>query len=195
MSGPLLQAQALSRTFWRVHRSGPGHLRRRAPAEVVGLLGPTARGKTTVIRMLLGLLRPTAGHALLNGNPRAGPAGSGWITSRRAWVSTPELTVRRTSSSRRRHSGAHRRDPEGPMRETGPAGVGSALGIRRQVAFLCALQHRPDVLVLDEPSSGVEPLGRGAAVGPDPRAVPARWPGVLVTTTTCRRRNGVIACC
>lgn len=88
MSGPLLQAQALSRTFGAFTAVDQVTFDV-APGEVVGLLGANGAGKTTVIRMLLGLLRPTAGHALLNGNPRAGPAGSGWVTSRRAWVSTP----------------------------------------------------------------------------------------------------------
>jgi ABC-2 type transport system ATP-binding protein/ribosome-dependent ATPase len=55
------------------------------------------------------------------------------------------------------------------------------LGIRRQVAFLCALQHRPDVLVLDEPSSGVEPLGR-ARLWDQIREQSQRGVGVLVTT-------------
>ena len=77
------------------------------------------------------------------------------------------------------------------MREPGPAGVDVCLGIRQSSPF-CALQHRPDVLVLDEPSSGVEPLGRGAAdgtrSGSSPSAVWACWR----RPTTCRRRSSAI---
>ena len=67
MSGPAAGAGA-EQDLRRVHRSGPGHLRRRA-RRGRGPARGQRRGKTTTIRMLLGLLRPTAGHALLNGNP------------------------------------------------------------------------------------------------------------------------------
>ena len=181
MSGPLLQTQALSRTFGAFTAVDQVTFDV-APGEVVGLLGANGAGKTTVIRMLLGLLRPTAGHALLNGNPpsRAGRERLGYVPQGLGLYA--ELTVRENLEFAAQAFGCPPARPEGPMRETRDRLVSDLpLGIRRQVAFLCALQHRPDVLVLDEPSSGVEPLGR-ARLWDQIRGQSQRGVGVLVTT-------------
>jgi ABC-2 type transport system ATP-binding protein/ribosome-dependent ATPase len=181
MSGPLLQAQALTRTFGAFTAADQVTFDV-APGEVVGLLGANGAGKTTVIRMLLGLLRPTAGHALLNGNPpnRAGRERLGYVPQGLGLYA--ELTVTENLDFAAQAFGCPPVQPEGPLWEARDRLVSDLpLGLRRQVAFLCALQHRPAVLVLDEPSSGVEPLGR-ARLWDQIREQSQRGVGVLVTT-------------
>lgn len=181
MSGSLLQAQALSRTFGTFTAVDQVTFDV-APGEVVGLLGANGAGKTTVIRMLLGLLRPTAGHALLNGHPpdRAGRERLGYVPQGLGLYA--ELTVTENLEFAAQAFGCPPAQPEGTLREARDRLVSDLpLGLRRQLAFLCALQHRPDVLVLDEPSSGVEPLGR-ARLWDQIREQSQRGVGVLVTT-------------
>jgi len=154
------------------------------PGEVVGLLGANGAGKTTLIRLLLGLLRPTGGDILLFGEPpsrgtrrRIGyvPQGLGLYDDL-----TPAENLA-FSAAVFGEGPAAAALPE-PLRQYGTTVVGSLpLGIQRTAAFAQALAHRPDLLVLDEPTSGVDPLARdrlwetvaGAAAG---------GAGVLVTT-------------
>ncbi|HUF15558.1 MAG TPA: ABC transporter ATP-binding protein [Acidimicrobiia bacterium] len=130
--------------------------------EIVGLLGANGAGKTTTMRMLLGLLAPSSGTANLLGQPALS-------ADRRLMGYVPQglglyrdLTV---SENLRFVAGAFGVDP--PSLET--AGLGHVanrrigeipLGTRRQVAFVAARCHNPPVLILDEPTSGVGPLGR-----------------------------------
>ena len=153
-----------------------------AGGEVVGLLGANGAGKTTLIRLLLGLLPTTCGDVELLGGPpdrerrrRLGyvPQGLGLygdltvaenlaFTCQAYGVAPPELpTVLRGSS-------------DVLVREL-------SLGLQRQLAFLAALAHSPLVLVLDEPTSGVDPLAR-AALWDTVREQADRGTGVLVTT-------------
>ncbi len=153
-----------------------------APGEVVGLLGANGAGKTTTIRMLLGLLRPTSGRALLGGRApdRAGRASLGYVPQGLGLYA--ELTVAENLAFAAQAFGC---EPAA----LGPSLVASKdrlvgalpLGQRRQLAFACALQHSPDVLVLDEPTSGVEPLAR-ARLWDSIREQSSRGVAVLVTT-------------
>jgi ABC-type multidrug transport system ATPase subunit len=155
-----------------------------APGEIVGLLGANGAGKTTLIRMMLGLLRPTAGHvALLGETPsrrtrrRLGyvPQGLGLYVD----MSVTENVEFNTGAF-----GA-----ELTTEALGPdlAGLGDrlvgeiGLGRQRQLAFACAIAHRPEILVLDEPTSGVDPLAR-ARLWDRIRAESERGVAVLVTT-------------
>lgn len=133
--------------------------------EIVGLVGPNGAGKTTLIRMLLGLLSPTAGHArLLDGPPsrdargRVGhvPQGLGLYGS---------LTV---TENLRFIAAAYgvttdlgrllEKDGLAPVADRRLATL--PLGVQRRVAYAGAALHDPGVLVLDEPTSGVDPVGR-----------------------------------
>jgi ABC-2 type transport system ATP-binding protein len=155
-----------------------------AAGEIVGLVGANGAGKTTLIRMLLGLLRPTSGGvALLGSVPsrrtrrRLGyvPQGLGLYVD----MSVDE----NVAFSRRAFGGALDSDGLGPeLAALGDRLVGEiGLGRQRQLAFACATAHRPDVLVLDEPTSGVDPLAR-ARLWDRIRAEAERGVAVLVTT-------------
>ncbi|MGQ0848377.1 MAG: ABC transporter ATP-binding protein [Actinomycetota bacterium] len=150
--------------------------------EVVGLLGANGAGKTTFIRVLLGLLRPTSGEVRLFGSP---PSRS--VLRRVGYVPQSlglytDLTISQNLAFR---AGLYRVAPlplPAKLNELANVPVGRLpLGIQRQAAFAAALAHGPDLLVLDEPSSGVGPLGR-ARLWETIRSTAEDGAGVLVTT-------------
>ncbi len=150
--------------------------------EVVGLLGANGAGKTTTIRMLLGLSRPMAGEALLDGAPptRQSRSRLGYVPQSLGLYA--ELTVSENLAFAAQAFGCQPATLDGALADEANTLVSSLpLGLRRQLAFLCALQHGPDVLVLDEPTSGVEPLAR-ARLWDRIRSQADRGVGVLVTT-------------
>jgi ABC-2 type transport system ATP-binding protein len=139
--------------------------------EVFGLLGPNGAGKTTAIKILLDLTRPTAGFAEIHGLSTSDPA------SRRRVGYLPEghrfpgyLTARETLSIFGRMSGM---DPK-VVRDRIPQmlerlGIGKWAGVQvkkfskgmtQRLGIAAALIHEPDVLFLDEPTDGVDPVGR-----------------------------------
>jgi ABC-2 type transport system ATP-binding protein/ribosome-dependent ATPase len=157
---PLIEARAVDRVFGDVHAVSRLSMSVH-PGEIVGLLGANGAGKTTLIRILLGLIPSTSGEAVLLGGPptresrrRVGylPQGLGLYD---------DLTVRENLE----FTAAVYRCPVPPLPEdlapyaTTLTGA-LALGTQRRLAFLCALLHQPEVLVLDEPTSGVDPLAR-----------------------------------
>jgi ABC-2 type transport system ATP-binding protein len=152
------------------------------PGEVVGLLGANGAGKTTLIRMLLGLLRPTAGEVLLFGQPPS-------LQSRRRLGYVPQnlglyddLTPAENLAFARAAFGGHDGDELAAPATAARMPVGALpLGMQRRVAFAQALAHQPDLLVLDEPTSGVDPLGR-TRLWDTIREAADDGAGVLVTT-------------
>ena len=114
-----------------------------------------AGSKMTTIRMLLGLSRPTAGEALLDGAPptRESRRRLGYVPQGTRPVR--ELTVTENLAFAARAFGCEPATLEPPLADDADTLVASLpLGLRRRLAFLCALQHGPDVLILDEPTSG-----------------------------------------
>ena len=152
------------------------------PGEVVGLLGANGAGKTTLIRMLLGLIAVTSGSVELLGGPpdRERRRRLGYVPQGLGLYG--DLTVRENLSFSARAYGAA--EPVLPPALTAHAGVlvrQLPLGVQRQVAFLAALAHSPEVLVLDEPTSGVDVLA-SAALWDTIRTQAEHGAGVLVTT-------------
>ncbi len=149
--------------------------------EVVGLLGANGAGKTTIIRMLLGLLAPTDGRiSLFDGPPdQRRRARLGYVPQNLGLYR--DLTVRENMTF---SADAYHGDATVPADLAGYADtlVGNLpLGTQRKVAFAVALAHHPDVLVLDEPTSGVDALSR-AELWDTIRAQADSGVGVLVTT-------------
>ena len=151
-------------------------------SEVVGLLGANSAGKTTLIRLLLGLLRPSDGAVRLFGSPPS-------ISTRRRVGYVPQtlglyagLTVAenwRFTAAAFGNAGAP--VPQGISSWKNELVAGLPLGTQRQVAFAVALSHRAELLILDEPTSGVGPLG-SARLWEQIRQVASGGAGALVTT-------------
>jgi ABC-2 type transport system ATP-binding protein len=132
-----------------------------SPSEIVGLIGANGAGKTTLIRMLLGVLAPTEGDVRLFG-------GLPSRQTRRLLGYVPQglglygdLTVAENLAFVASAYGIPPSSPEGTLAAVADDLVGDlGLGQQRQLAFACALSHAPHLLVLDEPTSGVDPISR-----------------------------------
>jgi ABC-2 type transport system ATP-binding protein len=137
-----------------------------ARGEVFGFLGPNGAGKTTTIRALLGLLRPTAGRAEILGHDvwrdgTAARARTGFLPGDFAFdeqVSGEELldlfADLRAVDDRayaRALAGRFEADLRRPLGEL-------SRGNRQKVGLVQALAHRPAVVVMDEPTAGLDPL-------------------------------------
>lgn len=150
--------------------------------EVVGLLGANGAGKTTMMRMLLGLLPVTSGEvSMLGGLPnRERRRSVGYVPQNLGLYR--DLTVAENLAF---VAGAYGRpSPALPPPLTRYAATLVAdlpLGAARQVAFLAALAHNPSVVLLDEPTSGVDALAR-ARLWDTIRDQADAGVGVLVTT-------------
>ncbi len=139
-----------------------------APGRIYGLLGPNGSGKTTLIRLLTGMARATSGHAEILGvrmPSRPNLSRIGYMTQSDGIY--PALTVgenARFFGAVYGVAGASAvRDAlelvELADRQDAVAGTLSG-GQRRRLSLACALIHRPQILFLDEPTVGIDPLLR-----------------------------------
>jgi ABC-2 type transport system ATP-binding protein/ribosome-dependent ATPase len=152
------------------------------PGEVVGLLGANGAGKTTLIRLLLGLIATTTGDVELLGGPpdRERRTQLGYVPQGLGLYR--DLTVRENLAFSTQAYGVVAPDLPGALRPDADRLVADLpLGLQRQLAFLSALAHEPEVLVLDEPTSGVDALAR-AALWDTIHEQAEKGVGVLVTT-------------
>jgi len=146
-----------------------------ARGEVFGFLGPNGAGKTTTIRLLLDLIRPTRGGARLFGLPARDPrararvgylpdvvALDGRFTGRETLAffdtlrpkgASPSIPGRRDEICER--LGLSARDLDRLVRD-------DSRGTRQKIGLAAAFQHDPDLLVLDEPTTSLDPLTREA---------------------------------
>ncbi|MDM7995541.1 MAG: ABC transporter ATP-binding protein [Acidobacteriota bacterium] len=145
------------------------------PGEIFGFLGPNGAGKSTTIRMLCGLLSPTSGRARVNGidvavDPEEVRRNIGYMSQKFSLYD--DLTVEqnidffagmygvpRELREERKHSVLamanliERRDAKTATLSG---------GWKQRLALGCAILHNPPILFLDEPTSGVDPIARGA---------------------------------
>ena len=144
-----------------------------AHGEIMGFLGPNGAGKSTTIRMLCGLLRPSGGRALVAGidvarDPEGVRERIGYMSQKFSLYS--DLTV---AENLRFFGGIYRVPRDELAARTrfvvemaGLAGREDALvstlagGWKQRLALGCAILHRPPILFLDEPTSGVDPTSR-----------------------------------
>lgn len=143
--------------------------------EIFGFLGPNGSGKTTTIRMMLGLLEPTAGSAEIlgmevNGNIRALRSQIGYMSQRFSLYN--DLTVLQNlefygAAYGLENSGLKARvdealDMAGLVGKEHTQTKNLSGGWRQRLALSAAILHRPKVLFLDEPTAGVDPISRRA---------------------------------
>ena len=179
---PLITAHGVAKTYGKLRAVTDMELSV-APGEIVGLLGANGAGKTTLIRMILGLEAPDCAvppspRRVVRRAGQGGGHGAGTITvlgaepgryDRHALGYVPqglglynELSVQQNVDFVAEVFGvAAAGELPAALAEVRTRQVRTiGLGRQRQLAFHCALLHAPRLLVLDEPTSGVDPLAR-----------------------------------
>jgi len=164
-----IETVRLSKAFGAIRAVAELDLRVRA-GEIYGLLGPNGSGKTTLMRLLVGLAKADSGEVRVLGRPmpdRALLAEVGYMTQAEALYS--DLTARENVLFFAALSGVRTASWIGEalglveLQARANDLVGSLSGgLRRRVSLACALVHRPRLLILDEPTVGVDPQLRVA---------------------------------
>lgn len=134
--------------------------------EVYGFLGPNGAGKTTTMRMLVGLLRPTAGTAVVAGHPPGAPAGLarlGALVEQSAFY--PYLSGRDNLRVMARYTGLGAKVVETALEEVDLKDRAHhkfktySTGMKQRLGVAAALMKEPELLILDEPTAGLDPQG------------------------------------
>ncbi|MEV6215873.1 ABC transporter ATP-binding protein [Nocardia sp. NPDC051833] len=148
------------------HRAVDAVSMRVAAGEIYGFLGPNGAGKTTTLRMLAGLIRPSAGTALVHGRAPGDPA-----VLRRIGVLIegpgfyPYLSGRDNLGILARYRGHRPADVEQALARVGLTDRADdrfrtySLGMKQRLGVGAALLGDPDLLILDEPTNGLDPAG------------------------------------
>jgi ABC-2 type transport system ATP-binding protein len=163
---PIVRVEALTKRFGRV--TAVDDLSFTVDrGRVVGFLGPNGAGKTTTLRSLLGLVTPTSGSAIIDGqgyadlrDPLAAVGAvldtAGYHPSRTAIGHLRILAMTGGRPAQRATEALH----EAGLTEYADRKVGGfSLGMRQRLALAGALLGRPELLVLDEPANGLDPEG------------------------------------
>ena len=167
-----IQAEKLVKSFGKV-RAVRGIDLDVAPGEIYGLIGPDGAGKTTTIRMLAGVMKPSAGVARVSGFNTLTHAEKlreqvGYMAQRFSLYG--DLSVRENIEFYADIFGVRGRERKERIDRLlhfarleeftdRDAGVLSG-GMKKKLGLACALVHRPRVLFLDEPTNGVDPISR-----------------------------------
>jgi ABC-2 type transport system ATP-binding protein len=149
-------------------RAAVDHLDTEVPAGVVcGVVGPNGAGKTTTLRMLLGLVRPSEGTAEVLGRPISEPAA--YLHRVGAMIEAPAfyptLSGRKNLAVLARLAGLPETRVDAVLAQVGLADRARdlyrsySLGMKQRLGIAAALLGDPDLLVLDEPTNGLDPPG------------------------------------
>jgi ABC-2 type transport system ATP-binding protein len=131
--------------------------------EVYGFLGPNGAGKTTTLRMLLGLIRPTSGSVRLLGKPPGSLDRVGALIEGPAFY--PYLSGRKNLLVLADHAGVARSRVDNVLDTVGLIGRATdkystySLGMKQRLGLAAALLKEPQLLILDEPTNGLDPAG------------------------------------
>ena len=168
----LIRAEALTKKFGNFTATDHVSFEVRQ-GEIFGLLGPNGAGKSTTFKMMCGLLTPTSGRAEVMGiDLRRSPARArerlGYMAQKFSLYG--KLTVRRNleffsgvyglTKSRQRQAVDSMIESFHLKPFLGVTTDDLSLGYKQRIALACAAMHEPDILFLDEPTSGVDPITR-----------------------------------
>ena len=171
-TAPAIVAEGLTRRFGSRIAVDRADLMIRT-GDIFGLLGPNGSGKTTIIRMLCGVLAPSAGRAVVAGHdvarePEQVKRLIGYVSQKFSLypdltvvekldfygdaysVPTPVAAARKRELLRLTGLEGRERDMSGSL----------SGGLKQRLSIACALIHRPRILFLDEPTAGVDPVAR-----------------------------------
>lgn len=164
----MLELIDLSKNFGEIRAVESVSLKIRE-GEMFGLVGPNGSGKSTLLKMMLGISRPTSGRVLMAGRELD---ERGWREMRKRIGYMPErvsfydnLTGRETVALFARVKGGDPSRTDDLLNRVGLAHAadrkvgGYSKGMRQRLNLAQALSNDPDLLVLDEPSSGLDPVG------------------------------------
>jgi ABC-2 type transport system ATP-binding protein len=164
MTGPAIRTEGLTKRFGDVLALDGLDLTVER-GEVFGFLGPNGAGKSTTIRLLLHLIRPTAGTAEIMGIPIHDVARAhrhlGYVSGDVSlWPQLTGIEVLRLLANLSGGVDEKYRDELMQRLDLDPSRRIRTLskGNRQKVALVAALMHQPDVLLLDEPTAGLDPL-------------------------------------
>ena len=171
-AAPVLDAAGLTRRFGE--RTAVDGITLRVPrGEVFALLGPDGSGKTTLLRMCCGALEPTAGRVAIDGTDIAREAGAvqariGYMPQRFSLYG--DLSVQENLDfyadlfdvprTRRAERNAQLLDFAGLTGFRSRLAQQLSGGMKQKLALACTLIHSPSILLLDEPTTGVDPVSR-----------------------------------
>lgn len=166
MRSPLVSTHGLTKRF-RTRTAVDGLDIELSQGRLIGLLGPNGSGKSTTLRMLLGLVRPTAGHAQVLGHPTTRP--SAYLGRVGALIESPAydpgLGARRLLTCLARAGGVPTGRVDAVLEEVGLTDRAAdrvddlSLGMQQRLGIAAALLPDPELLVLDEPTNGLDPSG------------------------------------
>lgn len=171
-ASPAVTLSGLTRDF-KTTKAVDGLSLEVASGELFGIVGPDGAGKTTTLRMLAGVLRPTSGDAVIGGvsvssHPESVKSHIAYMSQRFGLYT--DLTVRENVDF---YADLYRvpkveRPPRlerlfafsnlGPFQDRLAGNLSG--GMKQKLSLCCALIHHPDVLLLDEPTFGVDPISR-----------------------------------
>lgn len=190
-----IEVEGLVRVFGDDIRAVDGVDLSVAPGEIYGFLGPNGAGKSTMVLMLVTLLPPTSGRAAVAGFDVAkqGPEVRGQIGAALQESALDDFLtgtehmdlqggLHGLSKNERRTRGAELMERVGLSDAAGRKVGGYSGGMKRRLDLALALLHRPSVLFLDEPTTGLDPQSRSALWAEVERL--SREDGVTVFLTT-----------
>jgi ABC-2 type transport system ATP-binding protein len=175
MASPPIAARDLTKSFGG-RRALDGVTLTLGAGEILGLLGPNGAGKTTFVRSVVGRVLPDSGSLSIFGlapSDRGAAALRGWVPQEIALY--PLLSPRENLASFGRYQGLERRDiPAATERTLGWAALSERAdertdrlsgGMKRRLNIAVGTIHRPRLLLLDEPTVGVDPQSRERIYG------------------------------
>jgi ABC-2 type transport system ATP-binding protein len=173
-AGPLLHASDLRKSYG-ARAAVAGVSFSAAPGEILGLLGPNGAGKSTTVAMICGLVRPDSGQVTIDGEPISGDSSA---VKRRIGLVPQDLALyEELPALGNLHLFGALYGLSGTLLQTRCAEALSLVGLadraqdkpktfsggmKRRLNLACALVHDPDLLLLDEPTAGVDPQSRNA---------------------------------
>lgn len=163
----IVETKNLTKTFGK--EKAVSNLEMRiAKGEIYGFLGPNGAGKTTTIRMLLGLMRPTSGSVQLFGKDMKKNRieilkNVGSLVENPSYY--PHLTAKENLEASRKILNAPKERIDQVLAMVRLEGVankkvkGFSLGMKQRLGIAAAMLHQPELLILDEPTNGLDPSG------------------------------------